>query len=193
MAKGLVAHILLDLRNKPTESFAPHSDCGYWRLGLWVGGPTRINSRQSGHAVNDAGHGACNPNYVQNDRLFDYLDIVANLVGSLAALSLCAIYHKRMLERKRAAKSYQSVPGDEEANVGDVELDENIGPQETGVTSSGQRETNLDEELDNWDENAADDWDEDVPPHVNGNTTAGDEKSGDSKPPADVGKNKRAD
>ena len=130
-----------------------------------------------------------------NGREFDYLDIIANIFGSLAALGLCATYHKRMLERKRASKTYQVVPGDEEAGIPEeVELDENMGHQETGVTAPGQRETNIDEELENWDENATDDWDEEEPSHVNGNT--GDVKDTKlAEPPIapDVGKNKRAE
>lgn len=129
----------------------------------------------------------------QNDREFDYLDIVSNIVGSLAALGLCTIYHKRMLERKRASKSYQSVPGDEEAGPDEVELDENLGHQETGVTASGQKETNIDEELENWDENAADDWDEEEVSHANGAGSSADVKPAAASTPVDVGKNKRAE
>lgn len=62
-----------------------------------------------------------------------------------------------MLERKRASKTYHAVPGDEEAGgSGDVELHEGMGPQESGVTASGQTEGNMDDELDNWDENMPD-------------------------------------
>lgn len=59
-----------------------------------------------------------------------------------------------MLERRRAAKSYHIVPGDDQDR--DVELGENIGEQETGVTGAASR--TVEEELDNWDENA-EDWD----------------------------------
>lgn len=98
-----------------------------------------------------------------------------------------------MLERKRAAKLYQPVHGDEEAGAGDVELDENLGAQETGVTSPGQRETDIDEELNNWDENAADDWDEDEPLHANGDASGNDAKHTDTTVYTDVGQNKRVD
>lgn len=57
-----------------------------------------------------------------------------------------------MLERKRQAKGYGAVPGED-----DVELGESSGEQETGVT--GNRPQTLEEEVDNWDENAQD-WDE---------------------------------
>ncbi len=120
---------------------------------------------------------------LQNNRDFDYFDIVANLLGSAAALGLCAWYHRRMLERKRAAKTYHVVPGGDEENGGelgsrteDVELGEGVGLglglglQGTGVTRAGQREggKNIDQELDNWDENVEDEWDEEEPPKVNG-------------------------
>lgn len=83
-----------------------------------------------------------------------------------------------MLERKRAAKTYHSVPGDEETGgAGEgIELEEHMGPQESGVTTSGQRETNVDQELDNWDENVADDWDEEEPQQGNENVKASDVK-----------------
>ncbi|KAK4242924.1 hypothetical protein C8A03DRAFT_28925 [Achaetomium macrosporum] len=109
-----------------------------------------------------------------NGRAFDFFDVVANLVGSLAGLSLCAWYHKRMLERKRLRK-YSAVPtGEDGVGVGegeeDLELGEGpgirrSGEHEEGVVSSsaagGQRATTLEEEVDNWDENAVDAWDED--------------------------------
>jgi hypothetical protein len=92
-----------------------------------------------------------------NGRAFDFYDIVANLAGSLAALGLSTWYHTRMLERKRARR-YQAVPGDEER---DVELGEGVvGAQESGITSVAPEPT-LDEQVDNWDENAEDPWDED--------------------------------
>lgn len=91
---------------------------------------------------------------IPNGREFDVYDIVANVVGSLAAIGLSSWYHLRMLERKRLAKSYQVVPGDEQ----DLELGEGIGAQESGTTSA-ERPT-LDEEVDNWDENAEDTWEE---------------------------------
>ena len=57
-----------------------------------------------------------------------------------------------MLERKRAARGYNAVAGDD-----DVELGEDIGGQESGVV----RPT-VEEELDNWDENA-EDWEDTDP------------------------------
>ncbi|KAJ5235555.1 uncharacterized protein N7469_004723 [Penicillium citrinum] len=93
-----------------------------------------------------------------NDRPFDPFDIVANVVGSLGAIGICGWYHRRMLERRRASR-YGMVDGDGDD---DVELgtgvgarsreEEGMGPQESGVT-------NLEQEVDNWDENAVDNWD----------------------------------
>lgn len=97
-----------------------------------------------------------------NGREFDLFDLVANIVGSLSAVGLCGWYHRRMLERRRHAR-YGSVSADG-GNPDDVELgvtgrhhdddedDDGLGPQETGVTS-------LEQEVDNWDENAVDNWD----------------------------------
>ncbi|TGO69318.1 hypothetical protein BOTNAR_0012g00050 [Botryotinia narcissicola] len=93
--------------------------------------------------------------FLPNGRTFDFYDIVANIVGSLAGVALCSWYHLRMLERKRLAKTYHVVPGDEEQ---DLELGEGVGAQESGVAAASRT---LDEEVDNWDENMEDAWDED--------------------------------
>ncbi|KAJ4365719.1 hypothetical protein N0V83_008339 [Neocucurbitaria cava] len=113
------------------------------------------------------------PTYKQSDKVlhfvafflltihrdFDYYDIVANVSGSLLALAICNWYHKRMLERKRAARGYAAVAGEEDR---DIELGESLGGQESGVV----RPT-VDEELERWDENA-EDWDTTEPEPVNG-------------------------
>ena len=68
-----------------------------------------------------------------------------------------------MLDRKRAARHYNLIPGEE-----DLELAEGVGGedgQETGVT--GARSQTLEEEVDNWDENA-EDWDDDEPTATEG-------------------------
>jgi hypothetical protein len=57
--------------------------------------------------------------YCVQNREFDPLDIVSNLLGSGLGLLLCAWYHRRMLERRRLAKSYQPV-----ATANDVEFDQ---------------------------------------------------------------------
>ncbi|PFH56378.1 hypothetical protein XA68_16597 [Ophiocordyceps unilateralis] len=92
--------------------------------------------------------------FLPNDRDFDLYDIVANVVGSLAGLGLCSWYHRRMLERRRKRKSYTAVP-DEDG----VEL---LPDQEAGVTDGPSQPRTLEEEVDNWNENAADDWDGDI-------------------------------
>ncbi|KAI5200685.1 hypothetical protein E4T38_06487 [Aureobasidium subglaciale] len=94
-----------------------------------------------------------------NGREFDPYDILANVVGSLLALLACSWYHKRMLERRRAARNYQIVPGEEQ----DIELGDNTTDQENGVLPSSEQPANITEELDNWDENA-EDWDDDQAP-----------------------------
>ena len=58
-------------------------------------------------------------------REFDPLNIAANIIGSLCALGLCSIYHRRMLDRRRRAKGYGVVPQEGE----DVEM----GVQGIGV------------------------------------------------------------
>lgn len=90
-------------------------------------------------------------------RVFDPLDIAANIVGSLAAIGLSSWYHKRMLERKRAARQYVAVPGEEDA---DVELGEGVvAEQPENPIVPGH--ISLEEEVDTWDENAEDNWDDD--------------------------------
>ena len=72
----------------------------------------------------------------------------------------------RMLERKRLAKHYQVVPGDEEP---DLELGEGVGAQESGTTSTEATAPTLEDEVDNWDENIEDAWDEE---HATGTDSA---------------------
>ncbi|KAL8960637.1 MAG: hypothetical protein Q9193_002693 [Seirophora villosa] len=70
-----------------------------------------------------------------NSRYPDPVNIAANIFGSLVALALCSIYHKRMLDRRRRRKGYGVVPQDGEAE--DLEM----GPsarQETGVVDAGE-------------------------------------------------------
>jgi len=61
-----------------------------------------------------------------------------------------------MLERKRLAKQYQIVPGEE-----DVELGEGVSSQESGTVTTTAAAPTLDEEVENWDENLEDGWEED--------------------------------
>lgn len=98
-----------------------------------------------------------------NDRQFDPWDILANAVGSLSAIALSSWYHKRMLERRRQAKLYHAVPGEDNDEV-DLELGEgtsHAGGQQSGIIrEGGEGGMSVEEELDNWDENAQD-WDAD--------------------------------
>lgn len=100
------------------------------------------------------------------------MDIAANVAGSVLALGACAWYHARMLERKRAAKTYHAVAGDEEAGeagLGDVELAEGISVQENGtIAAPAPPPKCLEHEVDDWDENGNDDWDEAEPIHDHG-------------------------
>ncbi|CRK15955.1 hypothetical protein BN1723_010864 [Verticillium longisporum] len=93
-----------------------------------------------------------------NGRVFDMLDIAANVAGSLAGLGLCTWYHKRMIERRRAQRGYGAVAGEDDGE--DLEMGVG-GLQEDGVVdAAGAR--SLEDEVDNWDENAVDEWDEDL-------------------------------
>lgn len=75
-----------------------------------------------------------------------------------------------MLERKRLRKSYNVVPNNDGEDDVDIELGEGVmGAQETGVTaepsngSNTKKSLTLEQEVDNWDENAPDDWDTEEP------------------------------
>ncbi|MCJ1382394.1 hypothetical protein MMC17_005507 [Xylographa soralifera] len=91
-----------------------------------------------------------------NGRLFDPLDIAANLVGSMIALAICSWYHGRMLERKRRRKleGYGLLgPGGE---IGDLELGEGGSSgqesgQEIGVEDNRPKDVD-DETGEAWDE-----------------------------------------
>lgn len=98
--------------------------------------------------------------FLPNDREFDPYDIAANIVGSLGALALSTWYHTRMLDRKRQAKRYDIVPGEDLDQ--DLELGEGVGAQESGtVNVAPVTSRSVEEEVDNWDENIEDAWDED--------------------------------
>ena len=70
-----------------------------------------------------------------------------------------------MLERRRAARNYHIVPGEQDDDEEhDIELGHAVAAQqgqESGVIPSSQP-LDVTEELDNWDENA-EDWDQDDP------------------------------
>lgn len=95
-----------------------------------------------------------------NDRTFDSFDILANVVGSSAAVGLCSWYHRRMMERRRKARYgalADGVDAEDDVELGGIrggDDDEHLEGQETGVTTRS-----LEQEVDNWDENAVDNWD----------------------------------
>ncbi|RAK76237.1 VanZ family protein [Aspergillus fijiensis CBS 313.89] len=125
-----------------------------------------------------------------NGRTFDPFDLLANIVGSLGAVGLCSWYHRRMLDRRRKAR-FGSLGGGDGADD-DVELGlagsgghhlddghDGLGPQETGVL-------NLEQEVDNWDENAVDNWDtEDGPDELGGTAGTSPGEAGDGKKRSD--------
>ncbi|ELR03786.1 hypothetical protein VC83_04764 [Pseudogymnoascus destructans] len=127
-----------------------------------------------------------------NGRDFDAYDILANVLGSLAAVGLSTWYHKRMVERKRLRKNYTAVPG-EDGDM-DLELGEGSGAQESGVVPghTAPAAVSLEEEVDAWDENAEDTWEEDDAGVVSPEGKAGKAPSASSRGDEGEGK-KRAD
>lgn len=122
--------------------------------------------------------------FLPNGRDFDPFDIVANVVGSVGAIGLCGWYHRRMMERRRQSRYGLMNDGTEDVELGGVDGNSHrgsdvMGPQESGVMS-------LEQEVDNWDENAVDNWDtEDVPderegapPSYNESSSAGAQEGG---------------
>lgn len=101
--------------------------------------------------------------FLPNGREFDPFDVLANVVGSLGAVGLCGWYHRRMLERRRKNRFGLMEDGDDDVELGvgvgghSTRDEEGLGPQESGVM-------NLEQEVDNWDENAVDNWDDDDGP-----------------------------
>jgi hypothetical protein len=97
-----------------------------------------------------------------------------------------------MLERKRLAKNYTAVPGDEH----DVELgDAGLGAQESGVVhhETAPAAVSLEHEVDNWDENVEDAWDEEEPVTSSNGTEGEGPKtpSASSAGEADIGEAKK--
>jgi VanZ family protein len=123
-------------------------------------------------------------NFLPNGRNFDLYDILANVAGSLAALAICSWYHQRMLERKRQRR-YSAVPGDEPDDM-ELGLSDGLGSQEEGILAADTEQhhpATLEEEIDNWDENAVDNWDDDDEPDgdigVSGKTLATEQNGGE--------------
>jgi hypothetical protein len=118
-----------------------------------------------------------------NGRSFDPFDVLANIIGSLGAIGLCTWYHKRMLDRRRKARFGALLDGagdDVELGVNGAERGEGLNPQEDGVTAT----RSLEQEVDNWDENAVDNWDEEGDEDQTGTSGNGD---GQKTPPSSTG------
>jgi len=85
-----------------------------------------------------------------------------------------------MLERRRAARKYNVVPGEDEDEDEEHDVELGVVGQETGSIPASQS-PDVTTELDNWDENA-EDWDEDEQTDGHGSktpaTTADDEADG---------------
>ncbi|KEF62194.1 uncharacterized protein A1O9_00166 [Exophiala aquamarina CBS 119918] len=104
-----------------------------------------------------------------NDRDFDAWDVLANVLGSLAALGLASAYHRRAADRRRRAK-YTSLTGEgieeDGLELGDTANGGLGHPRESDleagvVPATSTRTRTVEEELDNWDENVPDDaWDD---------------------------------
>lgn len=87
-----------------------------------------------------------------------------------------------MLGRRRAQRQFNAVPGDDD---GDLELGE--GHESGVVTEDPEPSRTLEEEVDNWDENAMDDWDDDE----DAGATTGENGKGTGS--GDIGDSKRSD
>ncbi len=66
----------------------------------------------------------CLQSILPNGRSLDPVVIGANVLGSIAALGICTLYHKRMLDRRRRKKGYGIIPQDGEAE--DIELGDGV-------------------------------------------------------------------
>lgn len=72
-----------------------------------------------------------------------------------------------MLERRRTRKQYNAVPGEDDADLelGNSSLDgqheEGVVLNESGTGGTSNSSLTLEQEVDNWDENAVDAWGED--------------------------------
>ncbi|EXJ79251.1 hypothetical protein A1O3_08752 [Capronia epimyces CBS 606.96] len=109
-----------------------------------------------------------------NDREFDPWDVLANVIGSLAALGLASAYHRRAAERRRRAK-FTALAGDGLEGE-DLELGEGtnggLGGSDADAQETGVVNRSVEEELDNWDENVPDDaWEDDDDITTNGQNT----------------------
>ncbi|KAL8973954.1 MAG: hypothetical protein Q9197_001803 [Variospora fuerteventurae] len=72
-----------------------------------------------------------------NGRYPDPINIAANILGSLIALALCSIYHRRMLDRRRQRKGYGAVRQDGDGEGQDMELGPSQRQEIAGVDLEG--------------------------------------------------------
>ncbi|KAK9362954.1 hypothetical protein V1527DRAFT_456776 [Lipomyces starkeyi] len=71
-------------------------------------------------------------------RAFDIFDIVSNVIGASVALALSSLYHKRMLERKRAQKYFAVQPQDPALELG--ETGESVNLTDLGTSPAAELE-----------------------------------------------------
>ena len=109
-----------------------------------------------------------------NGRDWDPYDVLANVLGSLLAIGVAGWFHRRSAERRRLAKYSVLATAEGEENIelgvaaGSHDLESGLAPQENGVIATRTDSLNtpmktVEEELDNWDENAEDEdaWSDD--------------------------------
>jgi len=90
-----------------------------------------------------------------------------------------------MLERRRRQKQYGAVPGEDDE---DVELGEG---HENGIAPAIEPSVTLEEEVDNWDENAVDNWDDDGVDGGDGDIAGGSNGKGKDLETGDIGEIKK--
>ncbi|KAK9255127.1 hypothetical protein V1507DRAFT_453374 [Lipomyces tetrasporus] len=73
-------------------------------------------------------------------RTFDIFDIVANVIGASAALVISSVYHKRMLERKRAQKYFGVQPQDGDLESGEAGESVNLTELNTSAPTAAEPE-----------------------------------------------------
>lgn len=82
-----------------------------------------------------------------------------------------------MLERKRAAKSFHSVADDEETaltEMDNVSGTRDSGGQENGIVTVGHvGQKSVEQQVEEWDENANEEWDEAEPAQDHGDAELG--------------------
>lgn len=140
-----------------------------------------------------------------NGRDWDPWDVLANVLGSLLAIAVANWFHRRSAERRRLAKysALATAEGEEDIElggptIGSEDLEAGIGAQESGITtrtdSLAAPKKTVEEELDNWDENAEDEdaWSDDGVGKETKVTPATSSRDSQEEPLTSVGVNKVA-